>query len=332
MPRIENTQKGNFEDQIVTSQNVNEKILHSEQGGSQEKISSANKNGKLALQIKIWKYSTFFFIPKHTIMKSKRSLLFVSMFLTMFIGASAQRTAYLVLEYMHVKPGNDSIYMQVENFWRKIHLSRQKDSTILDWGVWTVVLPSDMNSEYQYVVATVYPSFNAYLNSYANLDVHKIFPGISDDSLNHMFTKTAEARDLLRSSVFQILFSENLGGKPVPKYVLYTQMKAEPGKESDYESLETKDWRPVHKDLIKNGYESAFNFSRLLFPSDAKYPYNYAIFRFYDDAKMFDMQDKIDFNKYMKANPTAFSNAGKLRTEVHTELLNKVISLEAEPK
>jgi len=160
------------------------------------------------------------------------------------------------------KTGNDSIYMQVENLWRKIHLQRQKDSIILDWGVWAVVLPSDTNGEYQYVVATVYPSFSAYLDPYANMDIHKIFPGISDDSINHMFAKTGEARDLLRSSVFQIVFSEGLGGKPVPKYVLATQMKAAPGKESDYESLEMKDWRPIHKDLIKNGYESAFNFSR----------------------------------------------------------------------
>jgi len=70
----------------------------------------------------------------------------------------------------------------------------------------------------------------------------------------------------------------------------------------------------------------------LLFPADANYPYNYEIFRFYDDGKMFDKQDKIDFDKYMKANPNAFTNAGKLRTEVHTELLNKVVSLEAEAK
>jgi hypothetical protein len=56
-------------------------------------------------------------------MKPKCSLL-VIIFLTMFFGASAQRTAYLVLEYMHVKPGNDSAYMQVENLWRKIHLQR----------------------------------------------------------------------------------------------------------------------------------------------------------------------------------------------------------------
>src|SRR5437773_772347 len=138
------------------------KVVHKKKFFQQTKTESSHsksKYGSIAL---------FFFTPKHTIMKSKRSLLFVIIFLTMIFSASAQRTAYLVLEYMHVKPGNDSIYMQVENFWRKIHLARQKDSTILDWGVWTVVLPSDMNSEYQYVVATVYPSFNAYLNSYAN--------------------------------------------------------------------------------------------------------------------------------------------------------------------
>jgi hypothetical protein len=105
------------------------------------------------------------------------------------------------------------------------------------------------------------------------MDIHKIFLGISDDSINHMFGKTEVARDLLRSSVFQIVFSENLAGKPVPKYVLCTQMKAAPGKEGDYESLEMKDWRPIHKDLIKGGFESAFNFSRLLFPADANYPY-----------------------------------------------------------
>jgi len=265
-------------------------------------------------------------------MKPKRSLFFVIIFLTMVFDASAQRTAYLVLEYMHVKPGNDSAYLQTENLWRKIHLQRQKDTTILDWSVWAVVLPSNINAEYQYVVATVYPGMNAYLKQYANLDVHKIFPGISDDSINHMFAKTGESRDLLRSSVFQILYSEGLGGQHLPNYVLYTQMKAAPGKESDYESLEMKDWRPIHKDLIKNGYESAFNFSRLLFPADASYPYNYAIFRFYNDGKMFDKQDNINFDKYMKANPNAFTNAGKLRTEVHTELLNKVVSLEEEAK
>src|SRR5204863_1423198 len=106
-----------------------------------------------------------------------------------------------------------------------------------------------------------------------------------------------------------------------PKYVLAAAMKATPGKEGDYESLETKDWGPIHKDLIKNGFESAFTFTRLMFPADVSTPYNYVIFRFYDNAAMLDKGDKADWNKYNTANPAAFSNPGTLRTEMRTELL-----------
>jgi hypothetical protein len=265
-------------------------------------------------------------------MKTKRSISVIIIFCMMLLSAAAQNKAYLVLEYMHVKAGNEGAYLNIENIWRKIHLQRQKDSTILDWSVWAIVAPSNMNAEYQYVVATVYGRFSDYLEPYKNIDIKKIFPGISDDSLNHMFAKTGEVRDLLRSSVFEIIFDEGLNGGHLPQYVLSTEMKATPGKESDYESLEMKAWRPIHKDLIKNGFESAFNFSRLMFPADANSPYNYAIFRFFDNAAMFDKGDKINWDKYMKANPLAFSNAGKLRTEVHTELLTKVASLEAEAK
>ena len=263
-------------------------------------------------------------------MKTKICLA-TAIFCIITLSTLAQNKAYLVLEYMHVKAGNEEAYMKTEALWRKIHLQRLKDSTILDWGVWSVTLPYNMNAEYQYVVATVYPSIDAYINSYAKVDIHKVFPGVSDDSINNMFSKTGESRDLLRSAVFEIVFSEGLE-KHVPNYVLASQMKATPGKESEYETLETKDWRTIHKDLIKNGFESGFNFSRLLFPADANGPYNYAIFRFFDKPSMLDKIDNANWNKYMQANPGAFSNAGKLRTEVHTELLTKVVSLEEEPK
>lgn len=264
-------------------------------------------------------------------MKTKSLLSFIVIFCIMLLSAAAQNKSYLVLEYMHVKPGNEGAYLDIENLWKKIHLQRQKDSSIFDWSVWAVVAPSNMNAEYQYVVATVYRRFSDYLEPYKNIDTKKIFTGISEDSLNHMFAKTGDVRDLLRSSVFEIIYSEGLSGH-LPQYVLYSQMKSAPGKESAYESLEMKDWKPIHKDLIKNGFESAFNFSRLMFPAEANNPYNYAIFRFFDNAAMFDKGDKINWDKYMKANPLAFSNAGKLRTEVHTELLTKVASLEAKGK
>jgi len=260
-------------------------------------------------------------------MRTRTFFSFVIIFCSMMLSATAQNKAYLVLEYMHVKPGNDAAYMQTENLWKKIHQQRQKDSTILDWGVWAVTLPYDMNAEYQYVVGTVYPSMDAFLNGYAKMDTHKIFPGLSDDDVNNLITASAGSRDMVRSTVIELLYSDGFNGKTAPTYVLATAMKATPGKESDYESLETKDWGPIHKDLIKNGFESAFSFGRLMFPADANSPYNYIIFRFFDKAAMMDKMDQADFTKYNKANPAAFTNAGTLRTEVHTELLTKVVSL-----
>jgi len=251
---------------------------------------------------------------------------------SMMLSATAQNKAYLVLEYMHVKPGNDAAYIQTETLWKKIHQQRQKDSTILDWNVWAVTLPYDMNAEYQYVVGTVYPSMDAFLNGYAKVDLHKIFPGLSDDGVNSLLTTSAASRDMVRSTVIELLYNDGFNGKTTPTYVLATAMKATPGKEGDYESLETKDWGPIHKDLIKNGFESAFSFGRLMFPADANSPYNYIIFRFFDKAAMMDKQDKADWNKYNTANPAAFTSAGTLRTEVHTELLTKVVSLKDDAK
>ena len=52
------------------------------------------------------------------------------------------------------------------------------------------------------------------------------------------------------------------------------------------------------------------------------------IFRFFDQGSMLDKLNETDWNKYMKADPAAFNTAGTLRTEVHTELLTKVASLD----
>lgn len=70
--------------------------------------------------------------------------------------------------------------------------------------------------------------------------------------------------------------------------------------------------------------------ARLVFPAELTNPYNYSVVRFFKNAEMFDKMGQVDWNKYKKANPAAFANVEGLRTEVHTELLRKVVSLEEE--
>ncbi len=270
-------------------------------------------------------------IKQNKKLKAKVPFLFTIITCVMIFGAGAQNKAYLVLEYMHVKQGNENAYLQAESLWKNIHQHRQKAGSIFSWSVWEVTAPYNMNAAYQYVVATVYPRFSDILDSYDKIDVHQLFPGASDDSLNHIFSAANASRDFLRSDIYEILYETGLNGH-MPQYMIITEMKAAPGKQVAYESLEIKDWKPIHQDLIKNGFESAFSFSRLMFPSGANVLHDYSIFRFYNDPGMFDRQDKVNWEKYSTANPAAFSKAKALRTEVRSELLRKVRSLETESK
>jgi hypothetical protein len=115
--------------------------------------------------------------------------------------------------------------------------------------------------------------------------------------------------------------------KQQPQFLLNKDIKATSGKEGAYESLEMTDWLDIHKDLIKKGYETAYSFNKLVFPGIGS-PYNYSTFLFFNDEAMFDKQDDIDYEPYMRANQSAFINAGKLHTDVHSELLKLVAVLE----
>jgi len=114
----------------------------------------------------------------------------------------AQEKVFVSLEYMHVKPGNSDAYLQIENSWRQIHLAQQKKGNIAGWSVWEVVAPYKMDASYQYVVVTVYPHFSNILHPYDSIDIHQVFPNVSQDSLNKMFAETEKVRGLVQRDIF----------------------------------------------------------------------------------------------------------------------------------
>jgi len=84
-----------------------------------------------------------------------------------------------------------------------------------------------------------------------------------------------------------------------------------------------------HQDLIKKDYETAYNFSGLSFPQEGS-DYNYSTLIFYSDDAMFDKQNDIDYDPYMRKNQSAFINAGTLNKEIFSELLKLVAFVKSE--
>jgi hypothetical protein len=242
------------------------------------------------------------------------------------LTASAQNKKYLLLEYIKLRPGVTDSSSVIEDTRKRLQSQKQKDHSVLQSTLWEIAYPRPKDTDYQYIAATVFKNFNDYLAEYKNSD-SKVFYSISKGRLDSVTTKKRDSFEIVYTPIFEMLAEEGSVNQ-LPKYLLSKDIKATSGKETAYESLEMSDWLPIHKDLIKKGYETALNFNKLIFPEGVSSYYNYCMLLFFDDEAMFDKQNDIDYEPYMRANQSAFINSGRLHTEVHSELLRLVTVLD----
>ncbi len=245
-----------------------------------------------------------------------------------------QKEPYITFEYMHVKPGNDNAYMQVENFWKHIHEARKKKGAILGWSVWEVVAPYNMKAPYQYVVVTVYPHFADILHSLEDfsggMDLHQIFPGASDDSLRKMMTLTGASREMIRRDIFS---AEDHVGNPntnnLINYMMVTYDKVTSEKGQSFDSYMKNHWKPLVEKVVKGGFAKFWWHGGLEFDAGDNSHYNEVRAVLWDKDNFFD--NVPPFAQYQKEDPAAFEGY-KWRTTSHRELLHKVVSLDSDGK
>lgn len=264
------------------------------------------------------------FTTKIKVMKKRFFSIMLGLCAVLFFSreATSQEKPFIVLEYMHVKPGNAQAYLQVENFWQHIHQAQLKNGTILTWSVWQVVAPYDMNAPYQFVAVTAYAHFNDYLHPYKGIDIRQVFAGASEDSLNKMFTETGKARDLIRSDIFKV--QDNISDDKDTKYVLASYLKVSPDKEQAFHAFMNDHRKPLAEDVVTKGFADQWWYGGLMFPEGSGTPYNHIICVQWDRDDMFDREPPFD--QYRKKDPAAFEGY-KWFTDDHSELLHKVVSL-----
>ncbi|HRN57212.1 MAG TPA: hypothetical protein PLL71_12205 [Agriterribacter sp.] len=238
--------------------------------------------------------------------------------------AQAQENVFITLEYMHVKPENRNAYLQIENSWRKIHQARQKKGNIVGWSVWEVVAPYKIDAPYQYVVLTVYPHFSNLLHAFDSIDIHQVFPGVSEDSLNKMFGETGNVRDLVRRDIFSPDdHVGNVNGNDI-NYSMVTYLSVSPEKEQSFKDFMTKHRKPVSEKIVKNGFADFWWHGGLMFGEGANSSYNHIVVYQWKYDQMFDKLPPFD--QYKKEDP-ASGEGFKWFTEGRTELIHIVLSL-----
>lgn len=243
--------------------------------------------------------------------------------------AVAQDNPFVVLEYMHVKPGNANAYLQVENFWRQIHIARQKKGDILGWSVWEVVAPFNSDAPYQFVVLTVYPHFSNFLHPNEGIKLSDVFPNASKDSLARMMARTEEAREMVKRDIFAVDdHAGNTNGDSL-NYLMATYLKVTPDKSQSFESFMKNHWKPVVNKVIKGGYAQFWWRGDRLLNEGENAPYNNIMVVNWDRDNMFDKAPPFD--QYKKEDPAAFEGY-KWYTRSARILLHKVVSLTSPAK
>jgi len=251
-------------------------------------------------------------------MKAIARFLFIPLFAIMASAASAQNDNYLLLEYIKMKPGITDTAPVMRYIRNRVDSQEKKFHSVLWSTVWQVANPARNKNRYDFVTVTVFRNFNDWMAEYKNRDAKGVFYSITKGRLDSASIHKSDSFDIVYTPIYEVHGTTGALNKQ-PQLLLVKYMKATPGKEMPYESLEMRDWMPIHKDLIKKDFESGYHFNKLIFPEGGE-EYNYSTFTFFANDAMFEKQSDIDYDPYMRANQSAFINSGTLSKEVFSEM------------
>ncbi|MBT8206011.1 MAG: hypothetical protein KJP14_08630 [Eudoraea sp.] len=166
----------------------------------------------------------------------------------------SQDPTYLTFELMKVDEGMGSDYWDTESFWEKLHEQRVKNGDIIGWDLWALS-PSGTGQGHQYMTVTLY---NDPVKMMQGGDLNKAmdgaYPNMSQVDRDSKMDQTVKSRDLAVVVYLQQIASA--GGDyemPLGTLAQINFMKANPGKASAYEEMESSMFKGMHEQRVAAG-------------------------------------------------------------------------------
>ena len=178
--------------------------------------------------------------------KMKKSI--VILLLAAFPAIAFSQT--VVVEYMKVSQENESLYLEVEQQWKKIHQARIEAGSINGWTLYRNVA-AGYKDPYQYITVTWYDDMAKAVASSMN-GVESVSDMLDQDLLN----KTSESRVLAyRNFSHQMASASNNHGS---RFLVINHMKPTPGNWNAYIQSEREILKPMFEESIKEGHRSSW--------------------------------------------------------------------------
>ncbi len=248
---------------------------------------------------------------------SAMKVLRYSLLLAMVVTCNMSFCQLAIIDYMRVPPQKESNYLELERLWKKVHAERLKVGTIKSWYLYKVRY-SGTESDYQYVVVTMYNTFDDSENLYFEGVFDKAWKNLNQDSI---FNYSYATRELVKSEVFVFVDGTEIKFNDPPKYFYMNYIKVPQGEENNYQDIEKYIWKPIHVELQKERKLASWSLWNLWFYSHRDYQYlTMNAFYEYQDIDSYNYSETFQKIHQGKDLNTMFKNTDEARESVKTEL------------
>lgn len=252
-------------------------------------------------------------------------VLILSLLIVLFVSPLTNaQNEYVLMEFVKMKRGITDTTSVMNYIRSRVDVQEQKFKSVIHSTVWQPVNPARNKNQYDYVIVTSFKSFTDWLSEYKNVDSKGVYYSLTKGRLDSTSMRKNDSFDIIYTPIYEMFAETDMNATPGLMLIKY--VKATPGKETAYENLQTGDWLTIHKDLIKKNFEAGYNFSKLIFPESGG-DFNYTNFLYFKDDAMFEKQNDIDYDPYIRSNQSAFINAGSLNKEIFSEMFSLVAAV-----
>lgn len=110
---------------------------------------------------------------------------------------------YLQVNFMHVDPGMETTYEQLESeIWLPIHNQSIESGRTAGWGLWRALFPRGAGQKYQYITLNTFSEFSYIFELDFSIPFNSIHP---DKDFADVTQKTQEARTIIRTELWDLI-------------------------------------------------------------------------------------------------------------------------------
>ena len=185
--------------------------------------------------------------------------------LILFIPFIVNSQQISVMDAVVLNKGSDAEYMEIEEFWSKIHADIISQGKKMQWSIWKTI-PGDPLGEKpaDYMIFNSYESQEQY-NASQDIDYAAIAQrvhGISKKKAQKMIDSSFDPRDATRSYTLSIQAQAAVADfNPTPGLVCSISLMQE--KNDDYESFEKEVFKDQFQKAIDIGAQTFWGFTRV---------------------------------------------------------------------